>query len=87
MHTRNNKCNPGFTDRGVDDPTHVMKPGMTFTIEPAISQGMDMVRVLSDGWSAVTLDGARAAQFEHTVLITEVGVEILTQVIDRNEFV
>lgn len=56
----------------------VMKPGMTFTIEPIITQGMDLVMVLSDNWTAVTVDGARTAQFENTVLITENGVEILT---------
>lgn len=56
----------------------VMKPGMTFTIEPIITQGMDLVMVLSDKWTAVTVDGARTAQFENTVLITEDGVEILT---------
>lgn len=55
-----------------------MKPGMVFTVEPVIAQGMDMVMVLSDGWTAVTVDGGRAAQFEHTIHITDTGYEILT---------
>ena len=55
-----------------------MEPGQTFTIEPAISQGTEQCIILDDGWTAVTADGSRAAQFEHTVLITDNGVEILT---------
>ena len=55
-----------------------MEAGMTFTIEPAISQGTRSCVILEDGWTAVTEDGSRAAQFESTVLITENGVEILT---------
>ncbi len=55
-----------------------MQEGMTFTIEPALSLGSSQCRILSDGWTAVTTDGSRAAQFEHTVLITKYGVEVLT---------
>lgn len=55
-----------------------MMPGMTFTIEPVITQGMEDVVILEDGWTAVTLDGGRTAQFEHTILITPEGTEILT---------
>lgn len=55
-----------------------MKPGMTFTIEPAIGEGSPQVLVLEDGWTAVSVDNSRSAQFEHTVLITDSGVEILT---------
>eukprot|EP00092_Neocalanus_flemingeri_P030434 GFUD01033036.1.p1 GENE.GFUD01033036.1~~GFUD01033036.1.p1 ORF type:complete len:325 (-),score=80.48 GFUD01033036.1:89-1063(-) len=55
-----------------------MKPGMTFTVEPAVSEGSPEVAILSDGWTAVSPDDSRSAQFEHTVLITEEGVEILT---------
>ncbi|XP_030764007.1 methionine aminopeptidase 1D, mitochondrial [Sitophilus oryzae] len=55
-----------------------MKPGMTFTIEPILTQGDDLIDILEDNWTAVTADNARTAQFEHTVLITESGVEILT---------
>lgn len=56
----------------------VLQPGMTFTIEPMINQGDWRVRVWPDGWTAVTADGKRSAQFEHTVLVREDGVEVLT---------
>ncbi len=56
----------------------VMVPGMTFTIEPMITMGRPAERVWSDGWTAVTLDGLRSAQFEHTVLVTDDGVDVLT---------
>ena len=56
-----------------------MVPGMTFTIEPALSEGSDHIVILEDGWTAVTSDNSRAAQCEHTVLITETGVDILTK--------
>lgn len=52
---------------------------MTFTIEPVLSQGTKKVEILEDDWTAVTLDSARTAQFEHTVLITDDGCEVLTQ--------
>lgn len=55
-----------------------MEEGQTFTIEPAISQGSHQCIILEDGWTAITADGSRTAQFEHTVLITETGVEVLT---------
>lgn len=55
-----------------------MEPGMTFTIEPVLSQGTKEIVILDDGWTAVTLDTARTAQFEHTVLITDSGADILT---------
>lgn len=55
-----------------------MKPGMTFTIEPMINLGKRHCKVLDDGWTVLTKDGSWSAQFEHTVLITESGVEILT---------
>jgi len=55
-----------------------LKPGMIFTIEPMINFGQWEVRVLDDGWTAVTADGSLSAQFEHTVLVTETGAEVLT---------
>lgn len=57
----------------------VMKPGMMFTIEPVICQGSNEVEILEDGWTIVTTDNSRGAQFEHTLLITEDGYDILTQ--------
>ena len=56
----------------------LMRPGMTFTIEPMISLGTYQHRMLKDGWTAVTADGKRTAQFEHTVLVTDTGVDVLT---------
>lgn len=56
----------------------IMKPGMTFTIEPMINLGVRHNKVLSDGWTVVTKDKKLSAQFEHTILVTETGHEILT---------
>lgn len=56
----------------------VMEPGMTFTIEPMITMGSWQPRLWDDGWTAVTADLRRTAQFEHTLLVTDDGVEILT---------
>lgn len=53
-------------------------PGMTFTIEPMINLGKKHTRLLRDNWTVVTKDGSWSAQWEHTVLVTEDGVEILT---------
>ncbi|MGD9762491.1 MAG: type I methionyl aminopeptidase [Candidatus Binatia bacterium] len=53
-------------------------PGMTFTIEPMINLGDWRCQILDDGWTAVTVDGSLSAQFEHTLLVTETGVEVLT---------
>jgi methionyl aminopeptidase len=57
-----------------------LKPGMTLAIEPMINAGSPGVKILEDGWTAVTQDGRRSAHFEHTVAITESGPEILTRV-------
>ncbi|GET38222.1 type I methionyl aminopeptidase [Microseira wollei] len=55
-----------------------LRPGMVFTIEPMINEGTWEVEVLDDGWTALTLDRKLSAQFEHTVAVTNSGVEILT---------
>jgi len=55
-----------------------LKPGMFFTVEPMINLGRPHVKVLSDGWTAVTRDRSLSAQFEHTVAVTPSGVEIFT---------
>jgi len=55
-----------------------LKPGMFFTIEPMINFGRPQVKVLSDGWTAVTRDRSLSAQYEHTVGVTETGVEVFT---------
>ncbi|XP_047357571.1 methionine aminopeptidase 1D, mitochondrial [Vespa velutina] len=61
------------------ESTERMQPGMTFTIEPILSQGGKEVEILEDGWTAVTVDDARTAQVEHTILITDSGCEIMTK--------
>ncbi|MFV0458421.1 MAG: type I methionyl aminopeptidase [Actinomycetales bacterium] len=58
----------------------VIAPGMTFTVEPMITLGTRQFDMWDDGWTAVTRDRKRTAQFEHTILITESGPEILTVV-------
>lgn len=58
--------------------SQIMEPGMVFTIEPMITMGAIRERIWEDGWTAVTADGARTAQFEQTVLVTDDGAEILT---------
>ena len=57
----------------------VLKPGMFFTIEPMINLGRPHVKILADGWTAVTRDRSLSAQFEHTIGVTETGVEIFTR--------
>ena len=71
---------------GLIDESHDLKPisreklepGMTFTIEPMITMGSWRERIWTDGWTAVTADGLRTAQFEHTIVVTDDGAEILT---------
>lgn len=59
----------------------ILKPGMTFTIEPMINAGKARCKVdRKDGWTARTIDGKLSAQFEHTILITDTGYEALTDV-------
>ena len=53
-------------------------PGMTFTIEPMINAGRREIREMGDGWTIVTKDRSLSAQWEHTVLVTETGYEVLT---------
>jgi len=67
--------NFGAPGRGI-----TLRPGMTIAVEPMINAGRKEVKVLRDGWTTVTLDGSLSAHFEHTVLITETGYEILTKV-------
>ena len=55
-----------------------LKPGMCFTIEPMVNAGKRFIKVLPDGWTVVTKDRSLSAQWEHTILVTETGHEILT---------
>jgi methionyl aminopeptidase len=66
---------PNFGRRGTGDK---IKPGMTLAIEPMVNAGGFKTKTLSDGWTVVTADGSPSAHFEHTVLTTERGPEILT---------
>ena len=56
----------------------VLKPGMFFTIEPMVNAGRPEVKVLDDGWTAVTRDRSLSAQFEHMIGVTDTGVEVFT---------
>lgn len=60
------------------DPGPVLQPGMCFTIEPMVNAGKRHVKLLPDGWTVVTKDRSLSAQWEHTLLVTEEGHEILT---------
>ncbi|MDX9838845.1 MAG: M24 family metallopeptidase, partial [Azoarcus sp.] len=63
----------GKPGTGVD-----LEPGMIFTIEPMINAGKAAISELPDGWTIVTKDRSLSAQWEHAVLVTETGVEVLT---------
>ena len=73
FHDHPNVLHYGRKGEGVE-----LKPGMFFTIEPMINVGTWEVEVLDDGWTAITRDRKLSAQFEHTLLVTEDGAEILT---------
>ena len=69
---------PQVPHYGKRDTGMRLRPGMVFTIEPMINEGTWEVQVLKDKWTAVTKDRKLSAQFEHTVAVTEDGVEVLT---------
>ncbi|MGA9603483.1 MAG: type I methionyl aminopeptidase [Methyloceanibacter sp.] len=73
FHDRPNILHYGEPGEGLP-----LKPGMLFTIEPMINLGKPHVKILSDGWTAVTRDRSLSAQFEHTVGVTEAGCEVFT---------
>ncbi len=73
FHDRPNILHYGEPGEGL-----TLKPGMLFTIEPMINLGKPHVKILSDGWTAVTRDRSLSAQFEHTVGVTEAGCEVFT---------
>ena len=70
---------PQVLHYGTPDTGLELKPGMTFTIEPMINAGKRHVRLLPDGWTVVTKDHSLSAQWEHTILVTNVGHEVLTK--------
>ena len=74
FHEHPNILHYGKKDTGIE-----LVPGMTFTIEPMINEGKYDIKVLNDGWTAVTKDKSLSAQFEHTIGINENGYEIFTE--------
>jgi methionyl aminopeptidase len=73
FHDRPNILHYGEPGEGLQ-----LRPGMLFTIEPMINLGKPPVKILSDGWTAVTRDRSLSAQFEHTVGVTETGCQVFT---------
>lgn len=76
---RNLHEDPQIPNYGVPGRGPKLKPGMALAIEPMVNAGVPGVKVLEDGWTAVTLDGKFSAHFEHTVAVTDNGPEILTR--------
>ena len=72
---------PQVPNFGIRGKGMLLKPGMVLAIEPMINAGRPEVKVLADGWTAVTVDRKLSAHFEHTIALTESGCEILTKVI------
>lgn len=70
---------PQIPNFGKPNSGPVLRPGMTLAIEPMVNEGTEEVRILKDGWTAVTADRRDSAHFEHVVLITDGEAEILTQ--------
>ncbi|SDN66795.1 type I methionyl aminopeptidase [Actinacidiphila guanduensis] len=79
-HGINTSFHSGLVIPHYDDPraTTVMRPGMTFTIEPMLTLGTYEYDIWDDGWTVVTKDRRRTAQFEHTLVVTADGAEVLT---------
>jgi methionyl aminopeptidase len=71
-------CAPNVPHYAKNKAVGEAKPGMCFTIEPMITLGSYKDKTWPDGWTSVTADGLRTAQFEHTLMVTETGVEVLT---------
>lgn len=75
---------PNVLHYGKADSGEIMQPGMIFTIEPMINAGKKDVKLLPDGWTVVTKDHSLSAQWEHTMLVTETGVDVLTKRKEEN---
>ena len=71
-------CAPNVPHYAKNKAVGEAKPGMCFTIEPMITLGTHKDKTWPDDWTSVTTDGSKTAQFEHTLLVTEDGVEVLT---------
>ncbi|MFZ0254811.1 MAG: type I methionyl aminopeptidase [Gammaproteobacteria bacterium] len=70
---------PQVLHYGTPGTRELLEPGMTFTIEPMINVGSRHVKMLPDGWTVITKDRSLSAQWEHTLLVTDTGVEVLTR--------
>ncbi|WWO95897.1 MAG: type I methionyl aminopeptidase [Candidatus Dasytiphilus stammeri] len=69
---------PQILHYDAEDNGIILQPGMTFTIEPMVNAGEANIHLMKDGWTVKTNDGSLSAQYEHTVVVTEQGCEILT---------
>jgi methionyl aminopeptidase len=69
---------PNFVSRDLVRNDIELKPGLVIAVEPMCCLGSDSVRVMEDGWTVVTADGAAAAHYEHTLAVTETGCDVLT---------
>lgn len=76
---------PNVLHYGKPGTGEILKPGMIFTIEPMINAGKREVKLLPDGWTVVTKDHSLSAQWEHTILVTENGYEVLTKRAEESE--
>jgi len=75
---------PNVLHYGTPGTGAVLEPGMIFTIEPMINAGKRDVKLLPDGWTVVTKDHALSAQWEHTILVTDTGFDVLTKRTEEN---
>lgn len=73
---------PQIPNYGIPDRGPRLKPGMVLAIEPMVNAGKRNVKTLEDNWTVVTVDGSMCAHFEHTVAVTQDGMEILTKLAD-----
>lgn len=76
---------PDVPNYGRPNTGPILKPGMVICIEPMLNLGSAKIGILDDDWTIVTIDGKPSAHYEHTILITETGHEILTPRLDKND--
>jgi methionyl aminopeptidase len=76
---RNFHEEPQLLHYGIAGTGRRLQPGMVFTIEPMVNEGSAENRVLDDDWTAVTADGKLSAQYEHTILVTRNGPDVLSR--------
>ena len=76
---------PSVPNFGPSGKGVLLKEGMTFAVEPMVLMGKPHVKTLHDGWSVVAKDGRPTAHFEHTIVITRDGYEILTTLTDKED--